>query len=326
MNRLYPLKFNPIYKEKIWGGEKIKNILKKDVPSMPHCGESWEISAIEGNVSTVLEGKLQGKDLKTIIILYKELLLGKKIYKKYGDEFPLLIKFIDATQDLSLQVHPNDELAKKRHNGSGKSEMWYIMQADMDAKIVTGFNRDMDKEKFLDYFGKGKIMSVLNTESVQEGDVFYLPAGRIHYIGTGCFLIEIQQSSDYTYRIYDFDRTDENGNKRELHLEDALEAMDYKTYPTYRTLYQNIRNEPIHLLKSPYFTVNKIHSDQNIDRDYHYLDSFVIYVCMSGDGNLMWDGGELYFKTGDVILLPACIKKVTLETTWGFSFLETYIQ
>jgi mannose-6-phosphate isomerase len=323
--KLYPLKFKTIFKDKIWGGQKIRTVLGKDFGNLPNCGETWEISGVEGNISEVAEGHLEGMNLKELIQKFEAALVGEKIHKKFGDEFPLLVKFIDANDDLSIQVHPNDELAKARHNGHGKTEMWYIFQADHGAELITGFNRKMSKEKFLDYFERGRIMDVLNHEKVFNDDVFYLPAGRVHTIGKGLLLAEIQQTSDTTYRIYDFDRVDDKGNKRELHVEESLDAIDYTYHEHYKTMYQNKLNEPVKLVKSPYFTTNKLECTKDIERDYHYLDSFIIYVCMSGELNIAYDGGSIEVKMGDCVLLPAELKKVTLETTSGFKMLESYI-
>lgn len=323
--KLYPLKFKTIFKDKIWGGQKIKTILGKDFGALPNCGETWEISGVDGNISVVADGHLEGMNLKELIHKFQAGLVGEKIYNEFGDEFPLLVKFIDANDDLSIQVHPNDELAKERHNGRGKTEMWYIFQADGGAELITGFNRKMSKEKFLDYFERGRIMDVLNHEKVFADDVYFLPAGRIHTIGKGLLLAEIQQTSDTTYRIYDFDRVDDMGNKRELHLEESLDAIDYTYHEHYKTVYHNKVNEPVRLVKCPYFTTNKLECNKSIDRDYHYLDSFVIYVCMSGELTIQYDGGTLPVKMGDCVLLPAELKKVSLETTNGFKMLESYI-
>lgn len=323
--KLYPLKFKTIFKDKIWGGQKIKAVLGKDFGKLPNCGETWEISGVEDNISEVAEGHLKGQNLRQLIHRYNGALVGEKIFQQYGEEFPLLVKFIDANDDLSIQVHPDDTLAKERHNGTGKTEMWYVFQADGGAQLISGFNRKMNKEKFLDYFKRGRIKDVLNYEKVFNDDVFFLPAGRIHTIGKGLLLAEIQQTSDITYRIYDFDRVDGKGNKRELHLEQALDAIDYNHYEHYKTLYHNKINEPVKLVKCPYFTTNKLECTKSIERDYHYLDSFVIYICLEGELSLEYDGGVVPVKMGDCVLLPASLKKVTLETGDGFKMLESYI-
>lgn len=323
--KLYPLKFKTIFKDKIWGGQKIRTVLGKDFGNLPNCGETWEISGVEGNISVVADGHLAGKNLRELIHRFRSSLVGDKIYRQFGDEFPLLVKFIDANDDLSIQVHPNEELAQARHNGHGKTEMWYIFQADGGAQLITGFNRKMTRDKFVDYFERGRIKDVLNYETVFNDDVFFLPAGRIHTIGKGLLLAEIQQTSDITYRIYDFDRVDDKGNKRELHVEEALDAIDYTFHEHYKTAYQNKVNEPVKLVKCPYFTTNKLECTMDIERDYYYLDSFVIYVCMAGELIINYDGGSVPVKMGDCVLLPAELKKVTLETTQGFKMLESYI-
>ena len=213
---LYPLKFKTIYKEKIWGGHKINTHLNKDFSPLDNCGETWEISGVEGNISITENGNLSGKSLTELIKEYKSELVGNSVYEKFGNEFPLLIKFIDANADLSVQVHPNDELAEKRHGSKGKTEMWYIFQADENSSLISGFKRPLDKKVYQDHLASGSLDQILNREKVETGDVFFIPAGRVHTIGKGILLTEIQQTSDVTYRIYDFDRIDKNGNKREL--------------------------------------------------------------------------------------------------------------
>jgi len=325
MPDLYPLKFETIFKDKIWGGQKIKNILNKDIGDLPNCGETWEISSVEGNISIVREGPLQGVSLKGLLTEYQGALVGKSVYKKYGNEFPLLVKFIDANDDLSVQVHPNDALAKRRHNSFGKTEMWYIFQADEDATLNSGFNRPMTKTQYLEYFNKGKLLDILNIEQVKQDDVFFLPAGRVHYIGKGCLLAEIQQTSDVTYRIYDFDRTDVNGKKRELHTEESLDAIDFSYHENYKTSYEDKENEIVKLVSCEYFTTNKLHYKQIVERDHSDLDSFIIYVCMEGNLILDYGGGTVEVHKGDAVLVPACIKKITLIPRGEFKLLESYI-
>lgn len=220
---LYPLTFETIFKDKIWGGQKIKTILGKDFSPLPNCGETWEVSDVDGNLSVVKEGGLQGKSLHELVEQYKGDLVGDHVYEKYGNRFPLLVKFIDANDDLSIQVHPDDKLAAERKSGFGKTEMWYIMQADEGAKLNSGFNREVTQEEYVKAVADNTIQDLLNIETAQPGDVFFLPAGRVHYIGKGLLLAEIQQTSDTTYRIYDFDRVDATtGQKRELHTEQEI--------------------------------------------------------------------------------------------------------
>jgi mannose-6-phosphate isomerase len=325
MSELYPLKFKTIFKDKIWGGKKVKTILNKDFGDLPNCGETWEISGVAGNVSVVSHGALEGKDLKTLVGKYKGRLVGEKIYMKYGDDFPLLVKFIDANDDLSIQVHPDDNLAAKRHKSFGKTEMWYVFQADEGAKMNVGFNKALTKQTYLEAFENGNLMNILNFEDVHAGDVYFLPAGRVHSIGKGCFLAEIQQTSDVTYRIYDFDRTDDQGNKRELHTEQALDAIDFTHYDDYKTRYTDGKNEVIPLVQCPYFTTNKLHCDKPLHRDHSSLDSFVIYICMEGALVMAYDGGSIDVNKGDAVLVPAAIDKLTLTPQGSFKMLESYI-
>jgi len=224
MSALYPLKFKTIFKDKIWGGQKIKTYLHKDFSPLPNCGETWEISGVKSDVSVVNGGALDGETLADLLEQFKGELVGEKVYAHFGNIFPLLVKFIDANDDLSIQVHPNDELAKKRHNSFGKTEMWYVIESDPGSTLISGFNKEMTQQEYLDKLNSGHIMDILNRENANAGDVFFLPAGRVHTIGKGLLVAEIQQTSDITYRIYDFDRVDANGHKRELHTQEALAA------------------------------------------------------------------------------------------------------
>ncbi len=325
MSDLYPLKFNPIFKEKIWGGQKIKTILGKDFSPAKNCGETWELSGVKGNVSEVSNGVLKGKTLTQLIDRQGEELLGKKIIQRFGTEFPLLVKFIDANDDLSVQVHPDDTLARKRHDSFGKTEMWYIMQADEGSSLVTGFNKEMDKETYMDFFNKGQLMDILNQEKVNAGDVYFIPAGRVHTIGKGLLLAEIQQTSDVTYRIYDFDRVDDQGNQRELHVEEALDAIDYEYHDNYRTAYKDPKGGKSKLVSCPYFTTNKLQVDKTLSIDHQALDCFKIYVVLEGKGQIKSNAGVTDVSKGEVILVPASIKKYSLETSEGLTMLESYI-
>ena len=253
MTALYPLKFRTIFKDKIWGGDKIMTVLGKNYSPLPNCGETWEISGVEGNLSKVKEGELKGCDLVSLIDTYREQLVGKKVFDRFGLEFPLLVKFIDANDDLSVQVHPDDTQARLRHNSFGKTEMWYIFQADEGARLNAGFNRPLSKEQYKQYVDNGKVMDILNWVDVQEDDVFFLPAGRVHSIGKGILLAEIQQTSDITYRIYDFDRKDSEGNERQLHTEEALDVIDFTYHDEYKTRYKDQVNEVVELVQCPYF-------------------------------------------------------------------------
>ncbi|MGV8877991.1 MAG: type I phosphomannose isomerase catalytic subunit [Sphingobacteriaceae bacterium] len=325
MATLYPLQFKTIFKDKIWGGHKINTYLHKDFAPLPNCGETWEVSGVKNDVSVVASGALQGETLAELVEKYQADLVGQQVYERFGNEFPLLVKFIDANEDLSIQVHPNDELAKKRHNSLGKTEMWYILEADPGSTLISGFNQPLDENTYLDKFNSGHLMDVLNKEKAIGGDVFYLPAGRVHTIGKGLLLAEIQETSDVTYRIYDFDRVDANGNKRELHTAEALAAIDFKAYPEYKTSYTPKDNDTVNLVTSSHFITNLVNFSQPTQKDYTALDSFVIHVCVEGTYDLVFDGKSYPVKAGECLLLPNNVNHVQLNTSTGFKFLETYI-
>ncbi len=320
----YPLKFRTIFKDKIWGGQKIHTYLGKDFSPLPNCGETWEISGVKSDVSVVANRELAGESLSELLEKHKGELVGNSVYQRFGNEFPLLIKFIDANEDLSIQVHPDDELAKKRHNSFGKTEMWYVIQADEGATLIAGFNQKVNEEIYIEKLNTGKLDEILNQETVKAGDVFFLPAGRVHTIGKGLVIAEIQQTSDITYRIYDFDRVDDKGNKRELHTEEALAALDYEVYDEYKSLYDKKTNEAVHVVSCPYFTTNILEFTQSVARDYSF-DSFVIHVCVAGSYTLHYGNETLDVKMGDCVLIPATIKEVKLETDGGYKILESYI-
>lgn len=325
MEKLYPFKFSPIFKEKLWGGQKIKSILKKDFGDLDNCGETWELSGVENNVSIISNGFLTNKNLTEVINTFQDQLVGKQVWEKFGTKFPLLIKFLDANKDLSIQVHPNDKLAKERHEECGKTEMWYILQADKNSTLISGFNQEMTKEKYLEHFNKGKLSTVLNIEPVKKDDVFFLPAGRVHTIGKGILLAEIQQTSDTTYRIYDFDRVDKTGKKRELHVDLALDAIDYTFHKEYKTLYKDQKNKITDIVDCPYFITNKLHYTEQKTHTYHHIDSFVIFICFEGSLDLGYNDTTLHIELGDVILLPASIKEVSFSPSPEFKMLEVYI-
>jgi mannose-6-phosphate isomerase len=322
---LYPFKFNSIYKEKIWGGEKIKTILNKDISQNIKCGESWEISSVDDNISVVKDGKLAGYELNQLISEYKEDLVGENVYKQFGSVFPLLIKFLDANEDLSIQVHPNDEIAKRKYNTGGKTEMWYVIEADENAKINVGFNRDINKYQYLDNLNSGTLLDILNYETVKSGDVYFLPAGRIHYIGKGCLIAEIQQTSDITYRIYDFDRIDNLGNKRELHTDDALECLDFNTESDYKTHYNKDINKPASLISCDYFKTNFINLYGELSRNYTNIDSFIIYVIVEGTLEVKTQNYSVYASLGECILIPACLKNIIVSSEHGAKLIEVWI-
>lgn len=326
MEGLYPLKFTPIFKDKIWGGNKIKSLLNKDYGSLPNCGESWEISGVEGNISVVLNGYLAGNSLEELIEIYMGDLVGDQLFETFGAEFPLLIKFIDANDDLSIQVHPNDELAKERHNAFGKTEMWYVIQADQGSKLQSGFNQEVDQEKYLEKLEKTELTDILNFEEVKAGDVYFIPAGRIHAIGKGILLAEIQQTSDITYRIYDYNRRDDKGNLRELHTELALDAIDYTLYPEFKTKYESKINESVELVSCKYFTTNMLELNQMIEKDYNKLDSFVIFICLEGELLIETESGSESVQKGETILIPASVENVQLKPVSAtVRLLEVYV-
>lgn len=322
---LYPLKFQPILKEKLWGGQKINTILGKDLGSLDNCGETWEISGVPENISMVEEGPLKGLSLPKLIEMYKGQLLGEKVYSQHGTDFPLLVKFIDAHQDLSIQVHPPDSLALERHQSLGKTEMWYIFQADPGSRLIAGFNQPLSREKYRHHLETHTLDEILNHEEAAADDVYFIPAGRVHTIGKGLLLAEIQQTSDITYRIYDFDRVDKNGRQRELHTEAALDAIDYQHYPQYKTSYDKSINRVAKLVTCPYFEINRLSFDQDTKRSYATLDSFVIYVCVAGKLQVHWNGQHITVMKGQAMLLPAYIKEVTLIALPSFKVLEAYI-
>ena len=326
MEELYPLKFTPIYKEKIWGGSKIKSVLNKDFGSLPNCGESWELSGVEGNISVVSNGYLAGNSLEEIIEVYMGDLVGDRVFETYGNEFPLLIKFIDANDDLSIQVHPDDEMAAERHNSYGKTEMWYVLQADKGAKLQSGFNQLVDQEKYLEKLEQVELTDILNFEEVGAGDVFFIPAGRVHAIGKGILLAEIQQTSDITYRIYDYDRRDAQGNPRELHTDLALDAIDYTLFAEYKTKYEVKPNKSVELASCKYFTTNVLELTAVVEKDYNKLDSFVIYICLDGELVVETESGSELVRKGETLLIPASIENVHLKpVTASVKILEVYV-
>ena len=326
MNELYPIKFKPILKEKIWGGQNLKSSLDKNIPSDKKVGESWEISGVDGNVSVVENGFLAENDLNELIEIYMGDLVGDRVYDKFGVEFPLLIKFIDANDKLSVQVHPDDKLAMERHNSYGKTEMWYVINAEKDAELISGFNHEMDKEHYLHHLNNNEITQILNFEKVKTGDVFFIPSGRVHAIGSGIVLAEIQQTSDVTYRIFDWNRKDNDGNFRELHTELAVDAIDYKKYDSYRTNYTSEKNTSSEIEKCDYFQTNILDFDQRIEKNYNQLDSFVIYMCLDGESEIIYDENEkISITKGETVLIPAVFEHLILNPVNTCKLLEIYI-
>ncbi|AWI25700.1 type I phosphomannose isomerase catalytic subunit [Flavobacterium pallidum] len=317
---LYPMQFEPILKERIWGGRKLKTLLHKPITS-EITGESWELSTVKGDISIVANGEYKGKPLTEVIASAPQEILGMGVHKRFGNEFPLLFKYLDAREDLSIQVHPNDELAKKRHNSFGKTEMWYVMQADPDSRIIVGFKGKSSPQQYLDSLKDKSIVSLLDTIKAKPGDVFFLETGTVHAIGAGLVIAEIQQTSDITYRIYDFERKDASGNPRQLHVEEALEAINYNPVDAQKH-YSKITNESNTLVDCQYFTTNliplegkkEIHQDGN---------SFRVFMCTQGNFSLATGRKKFEYKTGDTVLVPAGLTDYALEGT--ASVLEIYI-
>lgn len=325
MNINYPLKFQPIYKEKIWGGQKIKTILDKNFGNLPNCGESWELSGVAGDVSVVTNGPLAGTDLNQLLAEAGESLMGKRVYAASPNEFPLLIKFLDANEDLSIQVHPNDEQAKAKHGCLGKTEMWYILQADPAATLIAGLSKTTDRQAYQALLANNGLKEILNEEQVAAGDVFFIPAGRVHTIGKGILLAEIQQTSDVTYRIYDFDRVDAQGKKRELHTAQALEVIDFKKHDQYKSTYQDLPNQSNQLVSDKYFETNKLTLTRSLQRELLQLDSFIIYICVEGSGSITAGTSTVAIKKGETVLIPASIATISLLPNETLTLLETYV-
>lgn len=321
---LYPLKFNPIPKTKLWGGNKLIHKLNKPFQE-ENIGESWEISDVKNDETTVSNGSLTGKTLKELTDLYKGEFVGHTVYKQFGNKFPLLIKFIDAKTPLSIQVHPHDDIAKELHNSFGKNEMWYIMDAEKDAEIIVGFNQQLNSESYMTALESGKIMEVLNTVKTKPGDAFHIPTGRVHAIGGGIVLAEIQQTSDITYRIYDFDRVDATtGQTRELHNDLAKNSLDFTVHEEYKTSYDSDKNKSNKLIHTPYFTTNIIPLTKSIHKDYSLVDSFVIYICTQGQLKLKIQDSQYSLVKGETILIPANINSVELNPEQDSKVLEVF--
>jgi mannose-6-phosphate isomerase len=321
--KLYPLQFTPLYKYRIWGGEKLKTELNKQYTE-ENIGESWEISDVSGDETVVAEGALKGQSLRDLIKEFKGDFVGNAVYEKFGEEFPLLIKFIDAKTPLSIQVHPSNEVAKERHNSFGKNEMWYVMQADKDAELIVGFDQEINTDDYKTHLENNTILNVMHHENVQKGDTFYIPTGRVHAIGAGVLLAEIQQTSNITYRIYDYDRVDsKTGEKRELHNELAIDVIDYKVHKNYKTDYSIEKNVSNTLVHSPYFRTNILDINSTVKKDYSVIDSFIIYMCVEGTVNVISEGETYTINNGETLLLPASLKKITLQSE-NAKVLEVY--
>jgi mannose-6-phosphate isomerase len=325
-NLLYPIKFRPILKDVIWGGTRLREKLGKECQTST-CGESWEISAIQGHISVVENGFLKGNNLQEIIEIYMGELVGDHVFEKFGLEFPLLIKFIDANDLLSIQVHPDDELARKRHNAYGKTEMWYILEADENARLISGFREVISRDTYLEHFNRKTLPDILNYEKVKAGDVFFIPAGRVHAIGAGILLAEIQETSDITYRIYDWDRLDKSGKGRELHTDLAVDAIVYDDPERYRMSYEIEDNSRITVVDSPWFTTGIINLDTPVVKDFILIDSFVIYMCVGGSVEIDYGSdSRVCLGRGETVLIPASLKNITILPEGASRMLEIFVK
>ena len=317
------LKFKPLLKSTIWGGSKIIPFKNLD-SGQANVGESWEVSGVKDNESVVSEGEFEGKMLNELVAELKEKLVGEENYERFGNSFPLLVKFIDAQQDLSIQVHPDDETAHRQGKPMGKTEMWYALESDDDATLRVGLRKAITPELYKEMVEDGSIVEALAEYKLSADDCFFIPEGRIHAICKGSFVAEIQQTSDVTYRIYDYKRRDKDGNYRELHTKEASEAIDYTVLDDYRTHYTPRKNESVQLVSCPFFTTAVYDLDEPMTLDYSELDSFVILIGLKGEATLLTENGdEVSFKQGETVLLPATAGMVKVSGT--IKFLETYV-
>jgi mannose-6-phosphate isomerase len=325
---LYPLKFEPILKERIWGGKRLETVLSKKLPdSDKKYGESWEVSGVAEENSIVRNGFLAGNTLNELVEVYMGDLVGEEIYERFGDEFPLLVKLIDASETLSIQVHPNDDVAEERHHAYGKTEMWYILDAEPNSKIYTGFKDTITKEDYLKALEDGKIDELLHVETPKKDDVFFIPAGRVHAIGKGVLLAEIQQTSDVTYRIFDWNRVDSQGKSRELHTNLAIDVVDFNKVEQPKFSVKAEINKTQELISCQYFTVNRIKFQNPLQRDYNLLDSFIIFLCLEGSCSIIYGSGKSeQIAKGETVLLPTELKDIILKPNGTCSLLETYIR
>ena len=323
---LYPLKFNPIFKDKIWGGRKIKEVLGMDYGPLPNCGEVWLLSGIWDEQSTIANGDFEGDEINDLVETFMGDLVGESVFDKYGEQFPLLLKIIDANDWLSIQVHPDDELAEKRGLGNGKTEMWYVMQADENAELVMGFNREMTRMDYVKVMKNNTLRDVLNYEQVKAGDVFFIPAGRVHALGPDIMVAEIQQTSDTTYRIYDWDRINEAGMSRELHIPQSFEAIDFGIPDQYKIEVPDVMNKTVPVVDCQYFVTNLLQLQGEMEKDYSNLDSFVILIALEGNFSLKWENGAIFVNQGECVLIPNLIKKVSIRAEKYCKLLEVYCQ
>ena len=323
--KLYPLKFKPILKQKLWGGDKIQRIYRHDEPRLSSVGESWDVSAMEGDDCEVVNGWLEGNSLADLVEVYMGDLVGDRVYEKYGAEFPLLLKIIDANRDLSIQVHPIDELAEEEHGLNGKSEMWYVLDAEDDAHIILGFNRYVSQAEYIERLATGNLEEVLQKYPVSKGDVYFIPAGMVHSIGKGCLIMEVQQASDITYRIYDYNRKDADGNLRELQTELAQKAIDFENWQGRKISLQPAQNGIVNLVEGPYFQVNEMQIVKPKEYDLAPINSFVLLSCVEGHVTLKWDDDYLTLVDGETVMIPAEMNSLYIVPTVNSKLLESYI-
>ncbi|MDR1130404.1 MAG: class I mannose-6-phosphate isomerase [Prevotellaceae bacterium] len=324
---LYPLKFKPIYKERVWGGNKLSTVIGRKKKSEKVIGESWELSSVGGSLSVVANGYLRGNNIQELIETYMGDIAGDRVYEKFGIEFPLLFKLIDSAERLSVQVHPDDGTALERHRAYGKTEMWYVMDASENSQIYAGFNKDLDVEEFRARVRDGSLPEVLNVEQAKKGDVFFLPAGRIHAIGKDLLVAEIQQTSDVTYRIYDWGRENNPETAREMHTQLAEDVIDYKCRESYKTRYVPEKNSATVLVNCQYFTTSLLSFSEKTDRHYADLDSFVAYMCLEGSARITCDDSsdETVISTGETVLIPAIFNSACIVPEKEIKLLEVYI-
>ncbi|NLI72648.1 MAG: mannose-6-phosphate isomerase [Bacteroidales bacterium] len=322
---MYPLKFKPIVKDKIWGGSKLEKLYGKKPDGLPNIGESWELSGYPNDVSVVSNGYLAGKTLQELLDTYKEQLVGKRVYSRFGNSFPLLFKLIHAEDNLSIQVHPDDKTALKRHNTLGKTEMWYVLHAEPKAELIIGFNKNYSKKAYLKALEEDKVEELLRHVPVEPGDCFFIPAGLVHAIGKGIVLAEIQESSDATYRIYDYKRKDVEGNERELHTELALSVINFKASKYPKTEYTPVLNEFVPLVKCEYFTTELLDFNNKVTLPYNLTETFVVYMCLEGNFEISGGTSITHVKKGETIMLPAGMKYPTLIPDGRAKVLEVFI-
>ncbi len=325
MSELYPLKFEPLLKEKVWGGNRLVTGYHKKGDPLLKYGESWELSAVSDNLSVVSNGFLAGNNIEELIEVYMGDLTGDAVFEKFGNEFPVLIKLIEARENLSIQVHPGNAIARERHKAYGKTEMWYILESEENSKIYTGFSNNITQEQYLDALSAGELAGLMNVENPAAGDAFFTPAGRIHAIGAGILMAEIQQTSDITYRIFDWNRTGNNGKPREIHTDLALDVIDFKTSGESKIVKEPVLNRTINLISCEFFTTNVISFNKPVIKDYNLFDSFVAYICVEGEFMIRWNNKSEPVTKGETVLLPAMIKDIVLEPLMESRILEVFI-